>query len=138
MKKLLLLLMTSLFSAALFAQKLDISPPLQRQMVIIDPPQVIFSTKGMVKMYWGPFFYGRDHEQVVFVEGPHIYIRQARLTYKPFANSRKDITTALPSSLRVSRLADQKTNILSTRIMPNNAGVRFPPLKIMPDSTSVK
>ena len=92
MKKLLLTLIMCAFASTMFAQWHRIPPrrPVynnygmvqQQRRVVMRQPRVYMRRQGMVRMNFGPVYYGGGWGvNVVFLRQPRVYIQQPRIVY---------------------------------------------------------
>lgn len=92
MKKLLLALIMCAFASTMFAQWHRIPPrrPVynnygmvqQQRRVVMRQPRVYMRRQGMVRMNFGPVYYGGGWGvDVVFLRQPRVYIQQPRIVY---------------------------------------------------------
>lgn len=92
MKKLLLALIMCAFASTMFAQWHRMPPrrPVynnygmvqQQRRVVMRQPRVYMRRQGMVRMNFGPVYYGGGWGvNVVFLRQPRVYIQQPRIVY---------------------------------------------------------
>ncbi len=92
MKKLLLALIMCAFASTMFAQWHRMPPrrPVynnygmvqQQRRVVMRQPRVYMRRQGMVRMNFGPVYYGGGWGvDVVFLRQPRVYIQQPRIVY---------------------------------------------------------
>lgn len=92
MKKLLLALIMCAFASTMFAQWHRMPPrrPIynnygmvqQQRRVVMRQPRVYMRRQGMVRMNFGPVYYGGGWGvDVVFLRQPRVYIQQPRIVY---------------------------------------------------------